>query len=49
MGRDKEVNAFLENAGWVVLRFWSGEVRKELERVVGVIEKAVTEKATLTV
>jgi len=44
MERDKEVNAFLEDAGWVVLRFWSGEVRKELERVVGVIETAIAHR-----
>lgn len=28
--RDKAVNAFLVNNGWKVLRFWSKEVRKNL-------------------
>ena len=44
MERDKEVNAFLESAGWVVLRFWSAEVRKELDRVLGIIEAAIAHR-----
>jgi DNA mismatch endonuclease Vsr len=28
MERDKEVTKFLENTGWVVLRFWGKEIKK---------------------
>ena len=36
--RDKEVNAELKRQGWTVLRFWGGEIKKELGRVVEEIE-----------
>lgn len=39
--RDKEVNEFLLQSGWLVLRFWSTEVRKNLEHVVDIIRKTV--------
>jgi len=29
--RDKEVNAFLTEQGWIILRFWGDEIDKELE------------------
>ena len=32
--RDKEVNDALTEEGWLVLRFWESEVRKDLERCV---------------
>lgn len=32
--RDKEVNEYLISSGWVILRFWSAEIRKELDSVV---------------
>lgn len=31
MERDKEVNDYLVSNGWVVLRFWSDEVKSALE------------------
>lgn len=39
--RDKEVNEFLQQSGWLVLRFWAKEVMKELDRVVKEIEMAL--------
>ena len=44
--RDKEVNTFLEKEGWILLRFWSGEVRKNLSGVVAKIEKTIAEHLT---
>ena len=37
MERDKEAKAKLEAAGWQVLRFWSEDVKNELERCVAEI------------
>jgi len=41
--RDKEVTAFLEQSGWIVLRFWAKNVKKELDscisQIVTVIRK----------
>jgi len=42
--RDKEVNEYLENAGWTVLRFWSEEVKKNLDEVVANIERHIVLK-----
>lgn len=42
--RDKEVNEYLTSQGWTVLRFWSQQVKKDLDGVVAVIREAV-EKA----
>jgi DNA mismatch endonuclease (patch repair protein) len=39
--RDKEVNEHLENSGWTVLRFWSEEIRKNLNEVVTTIERHI--------
>lgn len=39
--RDIEVNEHLTNLGWTVLRFWSTEVRKNLDAVVATIEKHI--------
>lgn len=41
--RDKEVNAHLEAAGWTVIRFWSEEVKKNLEGCVELIKTAIDE------
>lgn len=32
--RDKEVNEYLVSSRWAVVRFWSAEIRKELDSVV---------------
>ena len=37
--RDKEVTKTLEEQGWVVLRFWGKEIKKETEICVSEIEK----------
>ena len=42
--RDKEVNEYLEANGWTVLRFWSNEVRKNLDGCVAIIKDTI-EKA----
>lgn len=39
--RDKEVNEFLINSGWRVLRFWGREIEKELENCIHIIEKTI--------
>lgn len=35
--RDKEVNDALTEAGWLVLRFWESDIKKDLDRCVGQI------------
>ena len=42
--RDKFVNSELERSGWVVLRFWGKEVKKDLEACVGLIEKVLHQR-----
>ncbi len=44
MARDIEVTKQLESEGWTVLRFWGNEIKKETERCVSIIEKAVFTK-----
>jgi DNA mismatch endonuclease (patch repair protein) len=39
--RDKEVNEYLISCGWIVLRFWSLEIRKNIETVIASIEKQI--------
>ncbi len=41
MERDKEVTAELKKSGWRVLRFWSRDVEKNLEKCVKEIEKVL--------
>ena len=42
--RDLEVNAHLESEGWLVLRFWGKEIKKNLLDCADVIEKAYRER-----
>jgi len=42
--RDKEVNEYLISNGWTVLRFWSKEVRNDLEKCVEQIILNISEK-----
>jgi len=44
MQRDKEVNTFLIANGWTVLRFWSTEVKKNLEGCVAAVREAIALK-----
>jgi len=37
ISRDKEVNAFLAENNWTVLRFWSKDVQKNLEECINII------------
>lgn len=39
--RDKEVTRKLEQEGWLVLRFWGKEIKKDSEQCAELIEKAV--------
>ena len=39
--RDQEVNEYLTNNGWKVLRFWSKEVKKNLQECINVIIKSI--------
>jgi DNA mismatch endonuclease (patch repair protein) len=41
MERDKEVNEFLQQSGWLVFRFWSVEIHKNLPEVISTIEAAL--------
>lgn len=42
MERDKSNNTALRRAGWKVIRIWESDVKKNLERAVDKIAKAVT-------
>ena len=42
--RDKEVNRILESDGWIVLRFWGKEIKKNLSECADIIEKSVKER-----
>ncbi|MDP3680060.1 MAG: DUF559 domain-containing protein [Flavobacterium sp.] len=42
MQRDKEVNLYLISYGWVVLRFWSAEIRENIEAVIISTEKQIS-------
>lgn len=41
ISRDKEVSDRLKNEGWVVLRFWGKEIKKDVAQCADIIEKAV--------
>lgn len=45
MERDQETNTKLEKSGWVVLRFWEAEVKKDLEGCVQVVEQAIGDRS----
>jgi DNA mismatch endonuclease (patch repair protein) len=42
--RDKEVNAHLKKNGWIVLRFWSKEVKTNLEGCITIIQEAIASR-----
>lgn len=44
MERDIEVTNILESEGWMVIRFWGKEIKKETEKCANIIEKAVQSK-----
>ena len=39
--RDKEVTACLEDDGWIVLRFWGNEIKRNLSQCADKIESVV--------
>ncbi len=42
--RDKEVNKYLQNHGYIVLRFWGNEINKDLDSCVNKIEEALASR-----
>lgn len=44
MERDKEVNEHLRNEGWIVLRFWGNEIKKNAQECADKIEMAIKER-----
>lgn len=43
--RDIEVNQYLREKGWTVIRFWGEEVKKNLDTCVAVIQEAIANAA----
>lgn len=39
--RDKEVNMILTTEGWIVLRFWEGDIKKNPDKCLEVIKKSI--------
>lgn len=44
MERDKEVNEKLMQDGWIVIRFWGKEIKKETKKCADIIENAIKER-----
>jgi DNA mismatch endonuclease (patch repair protein) len=44
MQRDIEVNAYLESQNWKILRFWSNDIKKNLDSCILEIQNAIAEK-----
>ena len=44
IARDEEVNATLVSMGWIVLRFWEDDIKKNLNEVVKCVEEAIKKK-----
>ena len=44
MARDREVNERLESEGWVVLRFWGKEIKKDVSTCADIVERVLTER-----
>ena len=42
--RDKEVTEYLENEGWIVLRFWGKEILDNCEECADIIENILKER-----
>jgi DNA mismatch endonuclease (patch repair protein) len=42
MERDREADAALKRLGWMVIRLWDFEIRRDLDRCVATIEAALT-------
>ena len=44
MKRDAEVNKYLRAEGWIVLRFWGNEIKKDVISCADKIEAALKER-----
>ena len=44
MERDKEVNEHLEREGWIVLRFWGDEIKRNVQGCADSVEDAIKER-----
>ena len=44
MERDKEVHEHLRSEGWIVLRFWGNEIKKNAQECADKIEMAIKER-----
>jgi len=44
MQRDIEVNTYLESQNWKILRFWSNDIKKNLDLCILEIENAIRER-----
>lgn len=42
--RDKEIQKLLESKGWTVLRFWHGQIKKQLEKCVEQVEAVILQR-----
>lgn len=42
--RDAEVNEYLSNGGWIVLRFWGNDIKKDVAACADKIESVFMEK-----
>lgn len=42
--RDEEVNKYLTENGWIVIRFWSNQVAKNLDKCIKIIQSKITPK-----
>ena len=42
--RDAEVNTYLKNEGWIVLRFWGKEIKETVSVCADIIEKVYRER-----
>jgi DNA mismatch endonuclease (patch repair protein) len=42
--RDNEVNRQLGELGWIVIRFWEDEIKKEPDACVGKVADAIQER-----
>lgn len=44
ISRDKEVTAMLKNDGWIVLRFWGCEIKRNVSACADLIEASIEER-----
>lgn len=44
--RDREVTDFLLSEGWIVLRFWGNDIKRDVVSCADIIEKAYKERST---